>query len=103
VQSDDWPASWLTGLFEQLVVTYTNIDTGTGLQAMTDIFNQYHDKIPLDFTKEFFLTTLEIILMNNMFKFGDMFWQQINGTVMGTLAAPLHSTLTFGSHKKPYS
>jgi hypothetical protein len=43
--------------------------------------------------------TLEIVMNNNIFMFGDTFWQQLQGTEMGTLAAPLYSILTYGYHE----
>jgi hypothetical protein len=36
---------------------------------------------------------------NNIFSFGDTYWLQINGTPMGTPAAPLYSIITFGHHE----
>jgi len=36
---------------------------------------------------------------NNIFTFREKFWLQLNGTAMGTLAAPLYSILTFGHHE----
>jgi len=33
---------------------------------------------------------------NNIFKFGDTYWLQTQGTAMGTPAAPLYSIITFG-------
>ncbi|MFN9981691.1 MAG: hypothetical protein ACK53Y_17325, partial [bacterium] len=78
---------------------YTNIDTTTGLQAFQNLFNTYHEAIPTTFPKEFFLKTSEIVMNNNIFSFGDTFWQQLQGTAMGTPAAPLYSILTFRYHE----
>jgi hypothetical protein len=78
---------------------YTHIDTNTGIQTFRNIFSTYEDKIPLNFPVEFFLTKLEIIMTNNIFTFGDTYWVQLQGTAMGTPAAPLYSILTFGYYK----
>jgi hypothetical protein len=78
---------------------YTNITTYHGVQAIQGIFNTYSDSIPHTFPKSFFLTTLEIIMDNNIFSFGDTFWRQLHGTTMGTPAAPLYSILSFGFHE----
>jgi len=77
---------------------YTNIDTTTGLQTFTKLFERYKDHIPNSFPKEFFLETLKIIMNNNIFSFGDTYWQQLQGTAMGTPAAPLYSIITYGYH-----
>jgi hypothetical protein len=74
---------------------YTNIDTTTGLQTFIKLFDRYKDCIPNSFPKEFFLQTLGIIMNNNIFSFGDTYWQQLQGTAMGTPAAPLYSIITY--------
>jgi len=74
---------------------YTNIDTTTGLQTFIKLFDRYKDCIPNSFPKEFFLQTLGIIMNNNIFSFGDTYRQQLQGTAMGTPAAPLYSIITY--------
>jgi hypothetical protein len=78
---------------------YTNIDVDTGLMAFRTLFNTYKDSIPQTFPTEFFLSTLEIVMKNNIFTYGDAFWLQVQGTAMGTPAAPLYSIITFGVHE----
>ena len=78
---------------------YTNIDTTTGLQTFNCLFDRYKDRIPNSFPKEFFLETLRIVMNNNIFSFGDTYWQQLQGTAMGTPAAPLYSIITYGYHE----
>jgi len=78
---------------------YTNIDTETGIQAFHKIFQLYNHLIPKDFPKDMFLRILRTVMENNVFKFGDTFWLQTQGTAMGTPAAPLYSILTFGFHE----
>jgi len=78
---------------------YTNIDVNTGLMAFRTLFNTYKDAIPQTFPTEFFLSTLEIVMKNNIFTFGDTSWLQLQGTAMGTPAAPLYSIITFGIHE----
>ncbi len=78
---------------------YTNIDTTTGLQTFRHLFHTYNDSIPITFPKDLFLTTLEIIMSNNIFSFSDTFWLQLQGTAMGTPAAPLYSIITYGYHE----
>jgi hypothetical protein len=78
---------------------YTHIDTNTRIQTFRNIFSTYKDRIPQNFPVEFLLTTLEIIMTNNIFTFGDTYWVQLQGTAMGTPAAPLYSILTFGYYE----
>jgi len=78
---------------------YTNIDVDTGLLAFQTLFSTYKDLIPPTFPTEMFLYTLETVMKNNVFTFGDTFWLQLKGTAMGTPAAPLYSIITFGMHE----
>jgi len=78
---------------------YTNIDVDTGLMAFRTLFNTYKDSIPQTFPTEFFLSTLDNVMKNNIFTYGDTFWSQVQGTAMGTPAAPLYSIITFGVHE----
>jgi hypothetical protein len=86
-------------LFTTDASSYTNIDTRAGIEAFQHLFTLYTDLIPEDFLKDFFLTTLDIIMDNNIFSFGDTFWRQLQGTAMGTPAAPLYSIITYGYHE----
>jgi len=78
---------------------YTNIDTRIGIEDFQHLFTLYTDLIPEDFLKDFFLATLDIIMNNNIFSFGDTFWCQLQGTAMGTPAAPSYSIITYGYHE----
>jgi hypothetical protein len=61
---------------------YTNIDTATGIQAIQHLFKLYHDRVPTNFPREFFLSTLELVMSNNIFSFGATFWLQLQGFVV---------------------
>jgi hypothetical protein len=78
---------------------YTNIDTTTGIDALSKLLWTHKESTDPSFPTEFFLTTMEIIMNNNIFMFGDTYWIQLKGTAMGTPAAPLYSILTFGHHE----
>jgi len=78
---------------------YTNIDFTTGIQAMETLFQMHANEIPSSFPMELLLTFLRIIMSNNIFSFGDTHWLQNSGTAMGTPAAPLYATITYGIHE----
>jgi hypothetical protein len=78
---------------------YTNIDLTTGIQAMETLFQMHANKIPASFPKDLLLTSLRIIMANNIFSFGDTHWLQNSSTAMGTPAALLYATITYGIHE----
>jgi hypothetical protein len=78
---------------------YKNIDTNTGIRAFKMLFSEYRNLIPNDLPQELFLNILIIIMENHIFKFGDTYWLQTQGTAMGTPAAPLYSILTYGYYE----
>jgi hypothetical protein len=84
------------------VTMYTNVDTMVGLQAIQEISNKYHEAIPSTFPKDFFLSTLEMIISNSIFTFRGSFCLQLQDTAMGTPATPLYSILTFGLHENKH-
>jgi hypothetical protein len=78
---------------------YTNLDSNTGIQALRDLPTTQALHISPTFPTDFFLLILEIVMNHNIFQFGDTFWGQLQGTAMGTPAAPLYSILTYGQHE----
>ena len=45
------------------------------------------------------IQAIEILMLNNNFKFCDTYWLQKPGTVMGTLSDPSYATIYFGIHE----
>jgi hypothetical protein len=78
---------------------YTNIDSTSGIQAFQTLFTTYNHLIPPAFPTTLFVTTLKLVMENNIFMLGDTFWLQNSGRAMGTPAAPLYATITYGIHK----
>jgi hypothetical protein len=74
---------------------YTYIDTTTGIQAMQDLFELFHEHIPTNFPRDFFLTTLEINMKNNIFSFGGHFLASVAKHRNGHPSSPsiLHHNL----------
>ena len=73
---------------------YTNIDTGKSLRIIGDCLQRrshLFKNIPI----EAIMQGLSIIMQNNLFRFGDTYWHQIDGTAMGTPPAPMYATIFF--------
>jgi hypothetical protein len=81
------------------ITTYTNINTETGINAIENILFNHQNMKPTQFPKELFLTTLKLVMENNIFSFSDTFWIQLQGTAMGTPAEPLYSILSYSHHE----
>ena len=69
---------------------YTNIDTPTGLQTVSKVFQTYPDATRPD---QVLLKLLEISLTRNDFIFNDKYYLQIKGTAMGKKFAPAYANI----------
>jgi hypothetical protein len=75
-----------------MVSMYTNINTEHGIQ----VFHQWLMDLKdgwLIFQCHFFLKVLEIVMSRNIFQFDDLFFDQEEGTAMGTSTAVLYATV----------
>jgi hypothetical protein len=75
---------------------YTNIQTDFALATIATYLRE-HDS---DFPKvhvEMLIEALTLVMENNVFHFGDLIFQQIQGTAMGTPPAPPYATLFFAT------
>jgi len=82
------------------VSMYTNIDTQTGINAFEKWFSCYSHELPPDFPCQLFLQVLEFVMNQNIFQFDDTFWLQTQGTAMGTPAACMYATISYGFHER---
>lgn len=72
------------------VSMYTNIPTDKGLHILSKYLNNYYaDNIHVDAV----MSALKIVMKNNIFRFGDLFFRQRTGTAMGAPPAPPWATL----------
>ena len=69
------------------VSMYTNIPTNTAIML---IAKHIRKSVPKERPKqnEALIAALKLVMLNNIFSFGDMTFKQLNGTTMGTPPAP---------------
>ena len=69
------------------VSMYTNIPTNTSIML---IAKYIHKNVPEEHPKqnEALIAALKLVMLKNIFSFGDMMFKQLNGTAMGTPPAP---------------
>lgn len=85
------------------VSMYTNIHFGHANEVIYDFLTTNKkgkeivrkEEIPVNAL----MRALEIVMENNVFKFGDTFWIQLAGTAMGSPPAPNYATLYFAIHE----
>jgi hypothetical protein len=75
---------------------YSNIDTDHGIDVMTRWLRQYPAELPPSMPVDFILSSLEEIMRNNIFQFGDTHWRQKRGCAMGTSSAVNYACLYVG-------
>ena len=68
---------------------HTNIETNHGLQILRNFLEKLkrNGQLPPDFDIEIILKAAEIVMLWNIFEFGDCYFRQLIGTAMGTPAA----------------
>jgi hypothetical protein len=80
---------------------YTNIDTKHALKILKHFIYKHHNFSTLH-EKSAVLEGLEMIMNNNIFQFGDTYWQQLNGTAMGVSPACVYATLYYAAHEETF-
>lgn len=61
---------------------YSNIDSTHGIEVTHQFFDKFKNQLPPDCQTKFILLTLEIIMKENIFQFGDTYWLQSIGCAM---------------------
>ena len=80
---------------------YTNIPTNTAILLIT---KHIHTLIQEEQPKQnkALIAALKLVMLNNIFSFGDMMFKQMNGTAMGTQPAPPYATIYYGLHESKF-
>ena len=78
---------------------YTNTSHEFGLRAIECFVSYYRQSINPRFTAQFIFEFASFILSINSMTFDEMFYLQIQGTVMGTIFALTYATLSMGFHE----
>ena len=76
------------------VSMYTNINTRHALRIIGDYLQRNSQKFP-SVPYEAVMVALSLIMTNNIFRFGDTYWHQLEGTAMGTPPAVPYATLFY--------
>ena len=84
------------------VSMYTNIPTNTAIMLIAKhIRKSVTEELPKQ--NDALIAALKLVMLNNIFCFGDMTFKQLNGTAMGTPPAPPYATIYYGIHEKKLS
>ena len=78
---------------------YTNIDTTHAIEVISQWLDSLHDKLPPNFPLNAIKEAMVLVMENNIFKWGDLYFLQLLGTAMGTTAASMWDTIYFAVHE----
>ena len=80
------------------VSMYTNIPTNTAIMLIAKyIRKSISGECPNQ--NEALIAALKLVMLSNIFSFGDMMLKQLNGTTMGTPPATPYTTIYYGLHE----
>ena len=80
------------------VSMYTNINTNGALSVICPFLRDNEDRFG-HYHAETLIRALEIVMLNNIIRFGDIYVKQISGTAMGKPPAPPWATIFEGIHE----
>ena len=80
---------------------YSNIDTTHAIEVISTWLHDLHRRreLPEGFPLDAILSAMTMIMKNNLFEFGDLCFQQLLGTAMGTSSAVMWATFYYGYHE----
>ena len=80
---------------------YTKLPTNTAIMLIArHIRTSIKEICPQQ--NEALIDALKLVMLNNIFSFGDMTFKQMNGTAMGTPPAPPYATIYYGLHESQF-
>ncbi|KAL7523901.1 hypothetical protein ACHAWF_000737 [Thalassiosira exigua] len=79
---------------------YTNIDTDHAIYVIGTWLDALGNQLPSGFPLEAVKEAMELIMKNNIFSWGDLYFLQLLGTAMGTSAACMWATIYFWVHER---
>ena len=82
------------------VSMYSNIPTKHGLEVMKKWFDLHRNHLPKDYPVKRILEGLTIVMNFNVFTYGNRYFQQLNGTAMGTPCACAYATIYYSYHEE---
>ena len=85
------------GFSADAVSMYTNINTNGALSVICPFLRDNEHKF--DYHAETLIKALEIVMQNNIIRFGDVYVRQISGTAMGKPPAPPWAIIFEGIHE----
>ena len=85
-----------------VVSMYTNIPTHTALNLISKYLTLYQLKNNNEYPQDAVRAGLCLIMIMNIFTFGDLTLKQLNGTAMGTPPAPPYATIYYGIHEEKF-
>ena len=62
---------------------YTNINTDHGTSQVENWIEEYHEEIPSGLPTKSVKEALKLVMHNNIFEFGDCFFEQLSGCAIG--------------------
>lgn len=74
---------------------YPSINTQQAISFISAYLSYTEFPPELDLNIPAIEEALDLVMRNNLFKFGDTYWLQLNGTAMGAPPAPMYATLYF--------
>ena len=79
---------------------YTYIPTEPALAEFSSYLRAEEGSSFNHYRSDSLIAALEIVFRNNIFAFGDTFWQQVSGTGMGVSPAPPWATIFFALYER---
>ena len=78
---------------------YTNMHTGHAILVITEWLRSLQHRLPTGFPLDAIIEAMTLVMTNNIFEWGDMYFLQLLGTAMGTSSACMWATIYFAVHE----